>query len=117
MKEDVLSKVKIGDKTLNKKMLIRMKKDREFYKEIWNERPHVCEECSSLLGDFFTSVYCSHILAKGAFPTLRYNKENINILCLNCHQRWEFGDRKSMKIYPKNEIIINKLKYNENNKD
>ena len=52
----------------------------------------------------------SHILSKGSQPRLRHNKENVNILCLQCHQSWEFGDKKAMRIYPSNEIMIGLLK-------
>jgi hypothetical protein len=52
----------------------------------------------------------SHILSKGSQPKLRHVKANINILCLECHQKWEFGDKKSMDIYPANEQIIGILR-------
>ena len=51
----------------------------------------------------------SHILTKGAHPSLRHDKRNINLVCMEHHQIWEFGDRKSMKIYEKNKPIIIKL--------
>ena len=84
--------------------------DTAFYKELWSERFHHCEECGKDLGSKWERYMFSHILSKGSQPKLRHNKDNVNILCLECHQRWEFGNKKSMKIYPANEIIIELLK-------
>lgn len=84
--------------------------DTEFYKEIWSERPHYCEECNGFLGDRWERYMFSHILSKGSQPKLRHVKENINILCFDCHHKWEFGDKKSMDIYPINEHIIDVLR-------
>lgn len=84
--------------------------DTAFYKEIWSERMHYCEECDKDLGSKWERYMFSHILSKGSQPKLRHNKDNVNILCLECHQRWEFGDKKAMRIYPGNEIMIDLLK-------
>ena len=45
----------------------------------------------------------SHIIPKSISPELRHSIDNINHLCMSCHQKWDFGDKKSMKIYPKNK--------------
>jgi ribosomal protein S27E len=84
--------------------------DTKFYEEIWSERPHYCEECDKSLGSKWERYMFSHILSKGSQPKLRHVKANINILCLECHQKWEFGDKKSMDIYPVNEQIIDILR-------
>jgi len=84
--------------------------DTKFYEEIWSERPHYCEECDKSLGNNWERYMFSHILSKGSQPKLRHVKSNINILCLECHQKWEFGDKKSMDIYPVNEQIIDILR-------
>tara|TARA_R110002020_G_scaffold440030_2_gene650607 strand:- start:51 stop:461 length:411 start_codon:yes stop_codon:yes gene_type:complete len=84
--------------------------DTNFYKEIWGERFHYCEECHKDLGDKWERYMFSHILSKGSNPAFRHDKDNINILCLECHQKWEFGDKKSMGIYPENEEIIQMLR-------
>ncbi len=84
--------------------------DTAFYKEMWSEKAHYCEECDKDLGGKWERYMFSHILSKGSQPKLRHNKDNVNILCLECHQRWEFGDKKSMKIYPANEKMIQLLK-------
>lgn len=88
----------------------KIDQDKKFYEELWSERPHYCEECDKHLGETWAKYMFSHILSKGSQPKLRHNKDNINILCLECHQKWEFGDKKSMNIYPGNERMIELLK-------
>ena len=90
-------------------------KDRVFFESIWKSRPHICENCYEDLGDQYNPVYFSHILTKAAYPSLRYNADNINILCFKCHQIWEFGKRKEMSIYKKNCSVIQTLKSLINN--
>ena len=94
----------------SKKAKDKIDLDTKFYEEIWSEKPHYCEECDKDLGKNWERYMFSHILSKGSQPKLRHNKDNINILCLECHQKWEFGDKKSMKIYPANERLIELLK-------
>ena len=96
--------------TRSKKGILKSLNDQSFFLEIWNERPHYCENCHIYLGEKFKSVFCSHILTKGAHPKHRYNKDNINLLCFNCHQKWEFQDRTKMPIYNKNIKVIEEIK-------
>ena len=95
---------------ISKKGRETMKKDTQFYEQIWNERPHRCEECGTSLGNVWQRIYFSHILTKGSQPTLRHNKENINLLCAKHHIQWETGHKQAMRIYSKNRAIIQKLK-------
>jgi len=95
---------------LSNKAKAKIDLDTNFYKEIWGERFHYCEECHKDLGDKWERYMFSHILSKGSNPAFRHDKDNINILCLECHQQWEFGDKKSMSIYPENEEIIQMLR-------
>lgn len=101
---------------------IKHQKDRELYLYIFNTRPHKCEECDCDLPDVFEifdatferdSIVCisqySHIITKGSRPDLRWHKKNINRLCPKCHDKWEFGDRESMRIYEPNQIIIQEI--------
>lgn len=80
-----------------------------FYLVAWSIKPHVCEECGMVL-KAFSPAYVSHIISKGAFPGLRTDLRNYNLLCLQCHQQWEFGTRSQMKIWTENEKIIETLK-------
>jgi hypothetical protein len=107
-KKDVLEKVEWKGKKFSTKALEQIKKDNEFYKEIWAEREHICEECGIYLGDVMNKVFMSHHLTKGSTPTQRYNKLNINLLCYQHHSDWEFGDKKKMRIY--NEELYLELK-------
>jgi len=97
-------------KRLHSKKSKKRKQDNDWYESTFNQSTKVCEECGiSLQG--YSKAYVSHILSKGAFPEFRYEKDNINILCFDCHQRWEFKDKENMTIYPKNKRMIELLKY------
>lgn len=63
----------------------------KLFREIWSERPHVCSCCGKILAEPMRAGYFSHIHSKGARPDLRLCKDNIELLCLECHSRHEFG--------------------------
>ncbi len=63
----------------------------QLFKEIWMERPHICSHCGRQLSSPMRAGYFSHIHSKGARPDLRLCKDNIELLCLECHARHEFG--------------------------
>lgn len=65
--------------------------EKELFLEIWGERPHVCTKCDRYLSGQPLAGYFSHIKSKGAHPELRLDKDNIEIVCLNCHQEYEFN--------------------------
>lgn len=90
--------------------------DSQFYKLVWSVKPPECEECGCHLGFVPKAVNVSHILTKGAYPSFRHDLRNVNMLCFKHHNQWEFGDRKSMRIYKSNMKIIDELKleYYEN---
>ena len=44
----------------------------------------------------------SHIVPKSIAPELRHDENNINHLCFTCHQKWDFGNKKEMRIYDEN---------------
>ena len=58
---------------------------RQFFLSIWNKRPHRCENCDTYLGNEPLSYMFDHVLEKSKYPDLRYEKENICMLCLDCH--------------------------------
>lgn len=110
-----LNKDKISQKTIE-----TIQEDEAFYLKLWESRAHYCEECGTFLGNSFRNkegkiikYRYSHILGKKAYPEFRRNEKNINILCLDHHYQWDFGDKKSMKIYPNNQIIIQELLQNK----
>ena len=97
-------------KKVSSKRATVLKGDAAFYQEIWKERPHNCVNCSRYLGENLQPHFMSHILSKGAYPQLRWVKENINVLCLGCHNKWEFGVKEKMAIFAINEPVIERLK-------
>ena len=71
--------------------------DLELFKEIRNERTHYCVKCSKWLGHNLKPMFFSHIKSKGAYPELRMDKSNIELLCAECHYIYEFGDRSKLE--------------------
>ena len=71
--------------------------ERDLFVEIWNERPHYCENCKESLGVNQKCIILAIFKSKGAYPSLRLVKSNIELLCLQCHQLWDFGDRNEFK--------------------
>lgn len=95
---------KITDKGIKKKKLKASlwPTDMAFYLEIWMERPHVCFNCNKDLGDKPLTLYFDHILEKGSrkYAHLRHVKENICLLCWDCHS--------SKTMHPKLKELRNK---------
>ena len=87
--------------------------NQKYYRMAWahggNSRGHYCEECKKPL-ERYSATYVSHILSRGAHPEMAYDLRNHNILCAECHRKWENGDRESMRIYNHNTAIIKALK-------
>lgn len=67
--------------------------DVEFFKEIWNSRPHKSEVTGASLNyEFNPAMFFvfSHILTKKAYPKFRHNERNIMLMTLKEHHIWEF---------------------------
>jgi len=85
--------------------------DQKYYRWMWEIKPHWCENCATPLQGY-SAVYISHIKTRGAHTELRYDPMNSNILCTECHNKWEYGtlkERRSMYVYWKN--ILNENMY------
>ena len=67
-----------------------MGKLKELYKEIWNEREHRCTNCGMWIAYPVVHNF-SHIRSKGARPDLKYDKNNIEILCSSVNRFYEAG--------------------------
>ena len=65
-------------------------KEKQMFYEIWQEREHRCTNCKCHLGNEARAHYFSHIKSKGAYPELKYNKDNIQLLCYDCHYAYDF---------------------------
>lgn len=86
--------------------------NQRYYLYVWDNKKHYCENCQAPLQEY-AAKFISHIFTKGGFPEMAHDPRNSNILCLKCHNKWEFGtekDRKRMRIYPSNLIVIEMLK-------
>jgi hypothetical protein len=55
-------------------------KYKDLYAEIWSEREHKCSNCGIAIREPVVHNF-SHIRSKGARPDLKYDKDNIEILC------------------------------------
>lgn len=68
----------------------------ELFVIIWRLRPHICSnsDCKKPLGDEMRAHYFSHIYAKSIRPWLRLDPNNIELLCIECHNEHDFGKRK-----------------------
>lgn len=82
-----------------KKVVIKSTGERKVHLEIWDERPHFCQHCGVNLERFVDSKgrpiphLFSHIKSKGSRPDLRLEKSNFELLCPDCHHRYEFVSR------------------------
>jgi len=99
----------------SKKQMKVNEDDIEFFKQIWEERPHYSGVSGAFLGDEFNVVFFSHILTKGAYPRFRHYPKNIVLMTFDEHQEWEFTDRKNPKwneLRDEAEELINEY-YNQ----
>lgn len=103
----------ISAPNIKKKEKTTFHKDEELYEKVFNNSNHRCEECGGKLNDVFRDENgkiinrwrYSHVIAKSIAPQLRHKVENINNLCLQDHQKWDFGsneEKKKMRIYEGN---------------
>lgn len=83
-----------------KKKKVKKTGERELFLEIWKERSHYCQNknCRKWLGNEPKAIYFSHRKSKGTYPELRLDKNNIDLLCADCHRIYEWGDRSKIKI-------------------
>jgi len=109
------SKKSLFSKTITPRKTTKQKitDDEAFYKRCFDNSNHKCEECGKQLptdfkidGKVIAKWRYSHIIAKSIAPLLRHVLKNINHLCMECHTKWDHGDKESMKIYSKNKKIF-----------
>lgn len=122
-------------RTFLNKFSSKMKKKHEedivFYREIWDSRPHICQNCGKFLGNNFEdkdgkiiNVFrYAHIIPKSIYPYLRHYNKNILLLCLNCHTKMDNSPKEiieKMPCYDKSYIqelkqLHKKLEKDKNN--
>lgn len=73
--------------------------EKGLFEEIWLERDHFCANlnCRKFLGHIPIVHFFSHRKSKGAYPELRLDKTNIDLLCRDCHYEWDFGDKTKIR--------------------
>ena len=100
-----------------KRRLKKYGSEKDFFAEVWGERPHVCAVCHYPLREPLRNVF-SHIYSKGAYPQLRYCKLNLELWCCTilrsdgkqgCHNLWhnnpvKFWARAEMYGWQKPEL-------------
>ena len=59
--------------------------DMMFYMKIWTRREHVCASCDTYIYGEMKPLYMDHICEKSVWEHLRYEPDNIAILCGDCH--------------------------------
>lgn len=57
----------------------------KFFYEIWENSPHNCQSCGCSLGPIPTTYMFDHLLEKSKYPELKFEKNNIFLCCLKCH--------------------------------
>lgn len=56
-----------------------------FFLQIWNKKKHECENCGKWLGKEPLSYMFDHLLEKSKHPDLKFEEDNIMLVCLECH--------------------------------
>jgi hypothetical protein len=110
LKHKVIDGEKVFKKQGGRRFGKNFELDELFYEKCFNKSNHKCEECSVELpndfrdtnGKIIARFRYSHIVAKSIASELRHDINNINHLCAKCHTKWDFGNKKEMKIYDKN---------------
>lgn len=72
--------------------------EKKIFIEIWEERDHICTNCGKSLGEEPFAQYFSHIKSKGSDSVNKLNKDNIRLLCFECHFLCDFQGRKNLTI-------------------
>ena len=91
--------LRLHGKTRSQKVYENFKKQKKYsqkttgekkvFEEIWAEREHICHNCKASLGDEMRTHFFMHMKAKGAYPSLRLSKENIELGCPDCHTAYD----------------------------
>jgi hypothetical protein len=80
--------------------------------EISKEREHICESCGEKLEDVLYPNNFSHVIRKSRNKSIRLNKLNIMLECIDCHYVWDNGtwkERMEMKSWNRKLEIIKEL--------
>ncbi len=98
---------KYGKKRLGERKLASAK-DKEFFAEIWDERPHICFESGEYLGNEPFTLYFHHVLEKEMYEQYRYEKWNIVLLTWVNHDQCHKNLDKCPKVKEYRNQLIKK---------
>lgn len=83
----------------------------DMFLEIWSKtKHHNCEKCNRDLGRVPAPIYFSHIVPKSKSNALRLDPNNIELLCGDCHSKYEFGTIDQIKSMNNSERMKEYLK-------
>lgn len=86
-KRSPLKRVSKKRQELLKSQPSKVEQYEQFYRQIWNKQPHVCQSCNANLGSEMKSYMFDHLLEKSKYPDFAFEEDNIMIVCLQCHNR------------------------------
>lgn len=84
---------------------LQQEKDKEFYQCIWNSKKHQCRVCGVPLFGEIKNIYFDHLLPKHKYEKLRYELDNILVVCAQCHTQRENGKPREL-----HKVAIEKAK-------
>jgi len=82
-----------------------VKLDRQFYVEVWEASPHICQNCGCKLPQVPSTFNFHHLLPKSKYPQFRYTPENIMILCADCHSQAETNESRLPKVVTRRKEV------------
>ena len=83
---------------------------KDFFLEIWREKPHYSEISGQFLGNEPKTLYFHHLLLKSKYPEAMYDRENIVLLTAEEHSNVHLNESRYELINRKRELL--KTKYN-----
>lgn len=73
----------------------------DFFAKIWLERPHICVNCKSGLGDEPRAHHFAHIIPKGREESGRLDPDNVRLFCRDCHYAYDFQGKEKFEARKK----------------
>lgn len=83
-------------------------RDEKVYREIWEERPHICYETLLPLWGEMSKIYAHHVLPKHLYPEYRHEKWNIVLVSRQVHEQLEFSPKEGTRIKALYEELLQK---------
>lgn len=81
----------------------------EFFKQIWNKKPHKSEISGDYIGPEPLSIYFHHILPKEKYPEAKFDEENIILLTWQEHDQVEMDMFRFHEVNERRNVL--KVKY------